>query len=1095
MKNHYASYLERLTFTPKLATTWVAKYLTNIRIVILLLLTIFALGLVSYFQLPQRLNPEINIPIVIITSVLPGASPGDVESLLTKPIEDELQGITGIDTLTSTSAENVSTTVIQFHSTVNGEKAKDDVQSAIDDLTKLPEDATTPSVRLLDFEDQPIWTFAVSTSGDVRSLMTFTKALQQRIDELPLVTRVEVSGFETQEIVVTADPSTIDAFGISAAQLSQTLQKAVASYPAGILETANTGFSFTIDPSVTTLENIRNLRLTVNNTSVKLDTIATLMERSEPDIHEARIASNTDEGKRVVVLYVFKTSTAKIGEASNQVKDAVEETINHYHNGFEVTTIQNTADEIKTQFTDLLGEFRTTIFLVFLALLAFLGLKQALLSSLTVPLTFLSAFMFMNMLGMSINFLSLFAFLLTLGLLVDDTIVVISAMTRYFRTGKFSPVQTGILVWKDTIVPIWSTTITTIWSFIPLLLSTGIIGEFIKPIPVVVTVTMISSTAIAVLITLPLMIVILKPKLPFRVVLLIKILVVLSGLGLFIFLLPKNPVLLAVGITYLLVLRVGWMVRSSLLKPLPTRLTTLIDRGFIDLKTLERGYFSLMIKILNSKSSMRKVIIMNIAYALFAFSLLPLGLVKNEFFPKTDYTLLYVTQEFPQGTRIETMKSSIAPVVEQLRHYEGVEFVIAETGRSMSQEGTGQKPTSILYTLHLPADKKHRISSIELAEKLRRELQQPSGSNLLVVELTGGPPAGADLQIKLLGSDLGELDRYANQIMEHLKQQPGITNVDKSIKPGPSKLTFVPDPDRLVENNLSIDALSFAMRTYTSGFTLDEINFDKRTTEKEQVIFRYEIPPNTVESIGQIRIPTTQGETVPLVSLGKLEPRFNPTSITREDQRRTLSVSAGVRTGYNISKLNQELERFTTQLHLPDGYYWQTGGINEENQESVISILQAMLVAFILILVTMVLQFNSYRQALIVLLVIPLAVSSVFLAFALTNTPLSFPALIGILSLFGIVVTNSMFIVDKINLNIKEGMSFKEAIANAGSSRMEPIILTKLCTVLGLLPITFADPLWRGLGGAIISGLLIASTIMLFFIPVVYYQWMKPADL
>jgi multidrug efflux pump subunit AcrB len=182
---------------------------------------------------------------------------------------------------------------------------------------------------------------------------------------------------------------------------------------------------------------------------------------------------------------------------------------------------------------------------------------------------------------------------------------------------------------------------------------------------------------------------------------------------------------------------------------------------------------------------------------------------------------------------------------------------------------------------------------------------------------------------------------------------------------------------------------------------------------------------------------------------------------------------------------------YVESIEFKPGYTWETGGVNEENAKSIQSILQAMLLSAVLIMITMVVQFGSFRQAAIVIIVIPFAVASVFLSFALFGTPLSFPALIGVLSLFGIVVTNSMFIVDKINLNKKEGMSFEHSIADAGASRLEPIILTKLSTVFGLLPITISDPLWRGLGGAIISGVLIASTIMLLFIPVLYYEWMK----
>jgi len=264
--------------------------------------------------------------------------------------------------------------------------------------------------------------------------------------------------------------------------------------------------------------------------------------------------------------------------------------------------------------------------------------------------------------------------------------------------------------------------------------------------------------------------------------------------------------------------------------------------------------------------------------------------------------------------------------------------------------------------------------------------------------------------------------------------------------------------------------------------------------QKTDIVLRMDTGTAEVEKLSQLSVTNPSGKSISLLSIGRFVPKVSPTSITRENFSRTISVAAAVRPGFSITTENKKLEDFAKTLDLPAGYEWKTGGVNEENAKSIQSILQAMVLSAILILITMVVQFGSFRQALIVLIVIPLAVSSVFLAYALTGTPLSFPSMIGILSLFGIVVTNSMFIVDKINLNRKEGMSFEESIADAGASRMEPIILTKLCTVFGLLPITLADPLWRGLGGAIISGLLVASTIMLLFIPVLYYSWMKPEE-
>jgi HAE1 family hydrophobic/amphiphilic exporter-1 len=453
---------------------------------------------------------------------------------------------------------------------------------------------------------------------------------------------------------------------------------------------------------------------------------------------------------------------------------------------------------------------------------------------------------------------------------------------------------------------------------------------------------------------------------------------------------------------------------------------------------------------------------------------------------------VYVNLELPAGTTLSQNKLETDRLTNEFRQTPGTEFVIADVGTALSGQFTGNtdQTNTTLFTFHLPEKAHRKLTSIEIAETLRQTVKPYSFGKISVIEESGGPPAGSDVQLKLSGDDLATLNTYTDQIVQFLSKQPGIINVEKSIKPGTSALMFVPDEDEFARYGLSPNAVGLWLRTAVSGFTLDEVNFDEDTTEKKDVVFSFGLAKQSPESLGRLMIPTQQ-DSVPLSALGSFQVRANPTLITREDGKRTISVSAGVAGGYSIASKNQELLKFAESITLPQGYSWKTGGVNEENEKSVQSILQAMVVAFLLILVTMVIQFQSFRQAVIVLLVIPLAVSSVFLVFAITGTPLSFPALIGVLSLFGIVVTNSMFIVDKININIKEGMPFVRAIADAGASRMEPIILTKLCTVFGLLPITLADPLWRGLGGAIISGLLLASTIMLLFIPVVYYSWMS----
>ncbi len=1102
-KKSGGSYLERISFDPKLKGDGIWNYIKNMRVVALLVITILFLGVVSYLSIPRRLNPEIKISIVTIMTVLPGASPSDVESLVTKPLETNLQNIAGIDTMSSVSQDNVSVISMQFLSSVTQDKAKSDVQSVVDGLTTLPKDAQTPVVKALDFEDKPIWTFALS-SRDLPSLMRFADTLKKNLENTPKIDRVVVNGFESQEIAVIIKPEKIREYNINPAILSGIVKANIVSYPAGAVDTAQNSFAVTIDPTITSIDDIRSLRINVGGQVVALGDVAEVIERSAENQHPSYLATSQFAGKRVVTFNVYKSTSANIDEAEKAAQDVVNVTVAPYKGSFTVTTILDSAQQINKQFFDLLDEFKSTILLVFACLFIFLGLRQALIASVTVPLTFLAGFVFMRYLGMSINFLSLFAFLLALGLLVDDTIVTVSAMTSYYRTGKFTPLETGRIVWRDTIVPIWSTTITTIWSFVPLLLSTGIIGEFIKPIPVVVTVTMICSTAIAVLITLPSMIVILKPEIPARVVILGKVLGILAMFFLLLSLFGKNPLFPLIAVTYIVLLGVfrlvggtfskrmrGFVKKHPTLKNTTALLARYTDHGILNIDILSRKYHWLITRILASQKARKFVIFGIVFYAIWAFALLPMGFVKNEFFPKSNEDLIYVNLEVPSGANSDATSTQTLKILDMLRRTKDTQFVTADVGVNMGSMGAGSNGDNLaLFTLHLTPKESRSTSSVDIAESLRQKFATYKDGTATVVEISGGPPAGADLQMKLLGDDLGKLNTYADTLVAYLKSQPGIADVSKSVRPGTSKLVFVPDQTKLAQYGVSVDQLGLWLRSYASGFTLSDAKYENDTREKKDIVFSFAGGTQSPELLGTISVPTTQGS-VPLLSLGSLEVRNNPTVIVRESGKRTISVSATVRPGYNTTQKNQELEKFADKMGLPPGYSWKTGGVNDENRKSVESIMQAMVLAFILILVTMVIQFQSYRQALLVLLVIPLAVSSDFMIFALTGTPLSFPALIGILSLFGIVVTNSMFIVDKININIRQKMPFTEALADAGTSRMEPIILTKLCTVLGLLPITLSNALWRGLGGAIISGLLIASSIMLLFIPVVYYEWFK----
>ncbi len=1095
-----SSYLKKLKFNPKLLVSWVAKYLTNMRLVILVILMISAFGIQSYSALPRRLNPEIKIPIVLVSTVLPGANPTDIESLVSVPLEDAVRGINGVKSVNSSSRESVSIVQIEFQSGFDPEKAKTDIQSAVDTVNDLPEDAQTPNVQKLDFENQPIWAFSLAGAKDRGSLIRFSRDLKKDLEDLSTIDKVEITGIDEQEIQVIVKPETVSSYNINPQVLMGAIKSSLSSYPAGNVRTDKGIFSLTIDPGITKIDDFRLIKVNLGGTLVSLSDIAEIKEISKPDQSESFILENNHVSSSVSFA-VYRVSGVNFDVANKAAQDKVNEKLKASGNGFQIFTVLNTAEEIDKEFSTLQRDISIVITLVFVVLLLFLGIRQAFVSMLSIPLTFLITFIVMNTTGIALSFLATFSLLLSLGLLVDDAIVVISAMTAYFRSKKFTPLQTGLLVWKDFWVAILTTTITTVWAFLPLLLSSGIIGEFIKPIPIIVSSALIASIFVALFIILPLMVFLLKPMIPSRVLVLIRIVLLFGILAGFYFLLPKSVLLLPQLAILLILVLVIYLIRDALITffakrfkehtGTTKRLAVLLDHGIISFGQIERGYNRLIHKILLSKSARRNTIIMVIIFSLFSYALVPTGFVKSEFFPGTDENNLYLSVEYPAGTNVQTAKIKGLEILETLKDFPETKTVTLELSRGFSGDGgpSGSGSNNILYSFALEEHRKH--TSSELAQDLRNRLKDYSAGKVKVIEVSGGPPAGADLQIKLFGPDLNSLDGYANQIQEYLKTQDGVTNIDKTIKPGTSKLTFIPDKTKLAQNNLTTDQLGFWLRLYASGFKADDFKFGGSEDLTEDVTIRLGQSTQFASDLTKINIPTQTGNT-PLSSLGEIKLAANPAIITREDGKRTISVTAAVTKGFNVADLNKGLEKYADSINLPAGYGWATGGANEENQKSVTSILQAMILSFLLIIITMVLQFSSFRRALIVMLVIPLSISGVFIIFALAQIPLSFPALIGILALFGIVVKNSILIVDKILINQKTGMEFGESVADAAASRLEPIALTSLCTIAGLVPITVSDPLWRGLGGAIIAGLTFSGTIMLFFIPVVYYMIYNP---
>ncbi len=1086
-----SSYLEILKYDSSFDHSFAGKYLKNIRLMVMLVLSVILIGVYSFLAIPRRLNPEVKIPIIIVSTVFPGAAPGDVESLVTIPLENKIKSIKGITDYSSSSRENFSSIVVEFESQIDPEEAKTRVKSAVDEVNGLPDDATTPQVQDLDFENIPILVFTVFQKGNenVASLSRFAKKIEKELENISLIDRVEISGADNREIQVIISREKIKEFGIDPLSLSSLVKGALKSYPAGSVSTGSSDFSLTIEKSAVDLGALRELPVSFGGKSYRLKEIADVFETSVLSQTQSFGAYPGEKQKRAVTFSVYKTRGTRADEAGLKIREELANFKKQNNGEFEVRTVEDYSQMIDDQFSDLSENFMQTLGLVFLSMFLLYGARQAGIDALAIPLSLLVVFGAMYFFKLDLSFVSIFSILIALGLFVDNAVVVIEAYTTYHKTGKFSPLQTAILVWRDFWLELFSINLLTVWSFLPLLLSSGIIGEFIYPIPIIVSVAMMGSVAIAIFFTLPSMMILNSDGFPRR----LKVLLGLSA-GILLFVLVvlltiKTFLFLPSIVISLLLFFIIVKFRRQIFVDLKDRkiikfLLQATNTGFISLEPLSRRYKKALVKILARPDLRIKTLGLIIAFTLISYLLLPLGVVKNEFFPKSDFDRVYLQLELPSGAAQEKTNIAAKKLLQQLTDLKEGEFISVRTGSGYSGGFSSSSGSNKAIATVSLKDASQRRSSIEIASELREKFKNYPEGVVQVIEDSNGPPAGNDLQLNIRGDDSEVLDTLAQKTENFLKELGKVTNINRSIKPSVSQLVFVPEREKMQKHQVTEGQIGLWLRIFATGATLDKVTFEN---EDFDVVLKTSQLQAAPEEISALEIPVSKGY-VPLSELGHLVLKPNPSLITRENGKRTISVSAAALSGFNPVALNQELEKFARgKLDLPENYSWSIGGMNEENQKSVESIIAAMGVSALLILVTMVIQLGSFRKAFIVILVVPLAISGVLLLFGLTGTPLSFPALIGLLALFGLVIATSLMIVDKINQNLEAGMKTKEAIIDASVSRFEPILLTSVSQVIGLIPITLSDPMWQGMGGAIIAGMTFSGVLMLFFIPIVYF--------
>lgn len=1119
-------YLERLEFDPELRKSWLNFFVTRTRVVLLLIAAVSAWGVYSYTHLPRESNPEVKIPVAVVTTAFPGASPSDVEELVTKKIEKEIATLKDVKKIVSNSANSFSSVSVEFEADADLENSirsvRDRVSTVVNDL---PDDAEEPAVSEVSFDDQPILTFALTGPYDGLVLREYAERLEDELERIPGVREINLSGGDTREFSVEYDPGRLAALGLSPAIVNQSIAATNQAIPGGNFEGREFSYPVRSDARFFDERALGNVPIfhTEQGAVVYVRDVATVRETAVKRTVYSRLSIEGSMSQSSITIDLVKKTGGSILETVATAKGSMAELVPTFPSGMSFVVTEDFSEQIEEDFHQLGTDFVLTVILVMATLLLIVGFKEAIIAGLAIPLVFSITFGVMYMTGTSLNFLSVFSLLLALGLLVDDAIVVVSATKQYMRTGKYTPEEAILLVLRDFKVVLMTTTLATTWAFLPLLLSTGMIGSFIKSIPITVSVILIASLLVALIINHPLAAVLERIRLSRRLWWMLIVVSAVSGA----WMLTQNSfgwAVVAVPFLAFSAWATWWFYRdggratlraNELLMDMEWHDDELIkkklrEQGTLHDATLWQKFLHGIIRFDRIIPVYEKYLRMTLLTArrrwatiiatvvLFAGSVaLPVvGIVKTEFFPPSDEDLLFVNITAPVGLNLAKTDAITQEVESRLRQYPEISNFSTVVGRpgfspndSIESSVGGNNSHRAGITVKLVKPKERETTSYALATAMQADMASIQGADIKVESLAGGPPSGAAFEARIKGDDLEKLDRIAQDFRSILGGIPGVSNPDISLKPAPADYTFTLDPSRLELYDLDATSVGSALRMAIAG---TEVTTVLRDNQEIKVVARFgakTIP--TLESLEALQLVNRAGRPVALrdIAVVRLEPSIG--SITRIDQKRTVLLSSGISGDARSNEVLAEFQEKIEDYPMLEGYSIDYGGENEQNQESVESILRAMIIAGLLIVATMIIQFNSLRQSFIVLVTLPLALIGVFVGLGIFGVPLSFPGLIGILALFGIVVKNAIILIDKINLNIRSGIGFDEAIVDAGKSRIEAIFITSICTIFGIVPITLSNELWRALGSAVIFGLSLSSFLTLFIVPVLFATLMR----
>ncbi len=1030
-------------------------FIENHRISFLALITIIIIGSYSFVTIKREIQPEIKIPFASVVTALPGASPLDTESLLTDPLEKNISNVDGIKTLSSNSGFGFSSIFIEFEAEKDLEEAVQEVKDAVDRaISELPNDASDPVVSKAKPNDFPIITFSIIADIPTYELNKIAEEVTNELEKLSDISKVNILGKQEKIIEVSLDPEKITYYGITQDQVAQMIKASNLNLPIGLIETGDLNYSLRIDNRLNSIEEIQNLPLiNVDNSitgNILLKDIASVSENLSEKGNISKVSLKGQNSLPAVSLQVFKKDDSDFVASANSTKAKVEEMKKSkaIPQEAEMIITNDNSVFIEEELGNLTNNGAQTALIIIFSLFLALGLKQGIIAGISIPLTFLMTFPILQMQGMTFNTLSLFSLVMSLGITIDTTVVIMEGMYENLKKG-YSAKDSALLSVDMYKWPIIAGTATNIFAFFPMLIVSGILGQFLKTMPITITAALLTS--------------------------------------------------LFLSLTIIPSLSARFLKNANIKRKKP------ILENFFE-KIGEK--FEALIKKILAKKSLR---ISTITLSLVAFGLsllLPItGLLPVEMFPQTDQNYFTIKIEKPIGTPIKNTEQTTLEIENYLYQVPEVDNFVTQVGTNSSLGITedskigGSKSLNESHlaniTVNLISKDDRKIKSYEIAKKIRSDLENFTQAKIYIEEIKEGPPSDEPITVRITGKSIEEVKKTADQIKALIEKIPQTTNVKMSLVPGQNEFKFTLDREKIALYKLATPQVASILRNSIQGVESSTI---KVQGEDIAVIVKYQFKKTsdksiTFEDLKNIQIPTPTGSYVELSELISFSFEKSPSYIEHENEKRIIKVQSGIEKDANLVEINKQIEEEVAKLKISEENEIKFGGDLEEINQSFQELFSSMILGIILIAFCLILMFNSFKQPLIILFTLPLALIGVFPGLYLIGLKLSFPSFLGVVSLGGIVVSNTIVLIDRINDNRKNGLALKEAIEEATKSRIEPIFMTSLSTILGVIPLSLSNAFWAGLGFTIVFGQLFSTILLLIVIPVVYYSFEIKSEL